>query len=289
MIKLLKMLPGEVGRFDMGPLCSGASSFSSLQITQSEHSEIGEEVKWITQLTWIMWRDFSINLENAAIMGSESYQVIRSDRLRPNCFVSERAIKWPYGVMADIWYQPLCNLLNWSPQWNYICSVSVIENGRVKRSKTKTPTSARSKTYYVQYLLPHCCSLVLTDHGEFTGISLKCLQAWTPSPIHQIFLNLETLILIKRSGCKGCWRDPALWQKMRLMLFPTCHTHSRNRPETHLPETGTVRYLCFYGTLCVQDITDIRKTIWSVQRDNDETHQNFRGDKWGNMLWGVWI
>jgi len=49
-----------------------------------------------------MWRDFSINLENAAVMGSESYQVIRSDRLEPNCFVSECAIKWPYGVMADI-------------------------------------------------------------------------------------------------------------------------------------------------------------------------------------------
>lgn len=66
-----------------------------------------EKGKQITQLTWIMWRDFSISLENAAVMGSESYQVIRSDRLRPNCFVSECAIKWPYGVMADIWSQSL--------------------------------------------------------------------------------------------------------------------------------------------------------------------------------------
>lgn len=191
MVKLLKMPPGEAGRLDMGPLCSGASSFSSLKIIQSELSESGEEGKRITQLTWIMWRDFSINLENAAVMGSESYQVIRSDRLGPNCFVSECAIKWPYGVMADIWYQPLCNLLNWSPQWNYICSVNVIENGRVKRSKTKTPTSGRSKTYYVQYLLPHCCSLVLIDPEEFTGIALKYLQAWTPSPVHRIFFGVE--------------------------------------------------------------------------------------------------
>lgn len=49
-----------------------------------------------------MWRDFSINLENAAVMGSESYKVIRSDSLGPNCFVSERAIKCPHAVMADI-------------------------------------------------------------------------------------------------------------------------------------------------------------------------------------------
>jgi len=49
-----------------------------------------------------MWRDFSINLENEAVMGSESYQVIRSDRLGPNCFVSECAIKCPYAIMADI-------------------------------------------------------------------------------------------------------------------------------------------------------------------------------------------
>lgn len=186
MIKLLKRQPGEVGRFDMGPLCRGASSFSSLQNIQPEDSETGEEGKWITQLTWIMWRDFSINLENAAVMGSENYPVIRSDRLRPNCFVSDCAIKWPYGVMADIWYQPLCNLLNWSPQWNYVCSINVIENGRVKHSKAKTPTSGRSQTYYVQCLLPHSCSLI--DHGEFTGIALKCLQAWTSIPIHQIFL-----------------------------------------------------------------------------------------------------
>lgn len=43
-----------------------------------------------------------MNLENAAVMGSESYQVIRSDRPGLNCFVSECAIKSPYGVMADI-------------------------------------------------------------------------------------------------------------------------------------------------------------------------------------------
>ena len=194
MIKLLKMLPGEVRRFDMGPLCSGASSFSSLEVIQSEHSETGEEGKWITQLTWIMWRDFSINLENAAVMGSESYQVIRSDRLEPNCFVSECAIKWPYGVMADIWYQPLCNLLNWSPQWNYICSVNVIENGRVKHSKTKTPTSGRRKPIMCNIccLIAACWYLLIMENSlEFTGTAVKYLQVWRPSLIHQVFRDLE--------------------------------------------------------------------------------------------------